>query len=111
MRMPTRKMRPAAYTHKAVAASTTATPATGCHQAMPGGTACRVIINIGVDGGKNEAAVANMPLGCSMTGTSTKSGKQATNITGSSNDCVSFMSVHAAPIAMKSEPYINSAKI
>src|SRR5712692_335130 len=86
-------------------------PTTGCHQGTPGGMDCRAIISIGVDTGTNEIAVASGPLGSLTTDPRANIGRQIISTTGMSSVCVSLMSVQAAPMAMKSEPYISTANI
>ena len=50
-------------------------------------------------------------LGSRRTGTMTNMGRQARSITGISMVCVSRVSVQAAPMAMNSEPNINTASV
>src|SRR5437867_2496827 len=85
-------------------------PTIGCHHGIPGGTARRATINIGVAGGKNENQVEKVLLGCSMTWTSTNIGSTASRITGMSMVWLSEAVVQAAPMAMKMEPNIKLAR-
>jgi len=60
-------------------ASTPAIPKTGCHQAMPGGTATRTSINIGVAVGKYDATVEKTLFGSRTTFVQTNIGTMANN--------------------------------
>src|SRR5579884_4185833 len=110
MRMPTRKIRPAAQTQASVVSITNPTPRTGCHDGTPGGTDWRKIMSIGVEKGKNERLYATVLLGSCKTLPMRNIGSMARSMTGHNRFCVSFISVQAAPMAMNSEPYIKAAK-
>src|SRR5437870_8226799 len=103
-------MRPAAYMQINVVISTSMIPSSGCHRAMPGGTAWRAIISMGVAGGNNEAQAAKWLFGSRITAKATNIGSMANTRIGHISDCVSFMSVQAAPTAMYSEPYMKTDK-
>src|SRR5690606_33245691 len=59
IRMPTRKMRPAAHTRNTVAARTMATEAKTCQSGGPGGIASRIIITNGVTVGNIDMPTAS----------------------------------------------------
>src|ERR1039458_6161351 len=107
MRMPTRKIRPAAHTKTIVAASAATAATIGCHTGTPGGIVNRMIITVGADSGKNDIATATTPEGFCSTGPSTNIGKATSNITGMMKLCTSLIFEQAAPAAAKSEPYMN----
>src|SRR5262249_24217081 len=109
IRIPTRNTRPEAYTHASVVASIRPMPTMGCHSGTPGGTACRASIKVGVAVGYSEMAVANVLGGSGTTFTHTNNGSIAMRVSGVTIACASFMSVHAAPTAAYSEPYMNTA--
>src|SRR5205085_2424165 len=93
-------------TQAVVMARATTMPRIGCHQGMPGGTARRATISIGVAGGKNENHVEKVLLGCSITWINTNIGNTASRITGISMVWLSDAVVQAAPMAMKMDPNI-----
>src|SRR5262249_1806389 len=106
---PTRKIRPAAHTHANVVASTSTTPTAGCHHATPGGIATPATIIIRVANGKDDIAVATGPSGSGTTAPTSITGSATSRITGINSACVSWMSPAAAPTAMNSDAYINTA--
>ena len=67
-RLPTMMMhdlnnRPPAQTDRAVNKNIPIKPTMGCHIGIVTGVACLISINIGVNGGNNEAQVAKAPNG------------------------------------------------
>src|SRR5579883_3110178 len=91
-----------------VAASTPSIPRAGCQKGIPGGTATRATISIGVALGRNDATVENVLVGSRTTLIQMNIGTIANSITGQSMACVSRRSVQAAPTVMNSDPYINT---
>ena len=84
-------------------------PSTGCQMGIPGGTVRRIVINIGVTGGKSDMIVASVDVGSRTMFIQTNMGDIAINITGVIKLWDSFISETAAPIAINIEPYINTA--
>src|SRR5262245_57356415 len=97
-RMPTRNTRPAAKTQSSVETRTIATPTSGCHIGIPGGTAWRITISIGVAGGKSDIVSAIVEFGSRTMLSHTNIGDTSSSMTGVIMLCASFMSVTAAPI-------------
>jgi len=62
-------MRAATHVMSSVHRITPARPTHGCQPGTPPGMDCRNNITMGVNGGKNEIAVAKAPLGCCIKGT------------------------------------------
>ena len=58
------------------------TPRSGCQAGIPGGTASRATISIGVAGGRREATVAKALVGSRTTLTQTNIGNMMTSVTG-----------------------------
>src|SRR5262245_14081035 len=106
MRIPTRKIRPAAQTRKTVVTSAIAAASRLCQAGTPGGIETRAVMTIGAEHGKNEIAVASGPDGSWMMFPSTNIGSMTSSITGMIIDCASLMFVTAAPAATNIEPYI-----
>ena len=84
-------------------------PSMGCQMGIPGGTVRRIVINIGVTGGKSDITVASVDVGSRTIFIQTNIGDIAIIITGVIKLCDSFISETAAPMAINMEPYMNTA--
>src|SRR5262245_44755581 len=107
--MPIRKIFALAQTHASMKAVVNTTPKAISNQGGPGGIAMRSSIIMGVAGGKREINRANRLEGDCRTGIQVNIGIMINIIAGNIMFWASLISVQAAPMAEKIEPYIIKA--
>src|SRR5689334_210454 len=110
MRIATRNTRPAATTHRRAVIRTMAMPNNGCHIGMPGGTARRMTINIGVAGGNKERPRANEEFGSRTTLSHTNIGKTKQQYHWSHHTLSFFQIADGCTHGDKIEPNMTTAK-